>query len=500
MVNIIIKIPYMIPRVLFQTSLMPQKEYVLEMIKKYLGNWEYKYFNDNDIIQFFNANYLSEYPRIIERFNSFKKGQHKSDLFRYYYLYVCGGFYMDFDAMIYKNIDEIVKEYEFISVNSSVIPQSIFQGLLGAIPKHTIIKQALDNAYYSKNSLLVDYHYFCKKMYEFVQQNKHGELKLLREARSVNNDEIWDDSEIVFKHFYKDKVIPYKSPIIGIYSWINNYISFSENGKMYAFGIGKYEIIDKHIVKADFGLKTHIITFNSDFTKFTSIRMDGEIISGVRNHDFLSQSLFISFSTSNYARLTNIYFESLNKLGADRNHLLDAKEFEPGGFQSDVWYYAVINKINHLIVSLKKREPYKYFIFSDCDISFISKNIDKWNMLEYELLNSSKNLFFMRENDEDNINSGFFIIKNNQLDNTIAFFEKIHSIMKNIKHSDMPYGDQTIINKNKHMIDFDYIPNKYVIWGKTVFNSRYSLFHHAVLCDTIDEKIAQINEINLLFK
>ena len=61
-----------IPFIFFQTNKTKPKEYVIQMIKKYLTlNWKYEFFNDNDIINFFLANPLDEFPDIILKFNSF---------------------------------------------------------------------------------------------------------------------------------------------------------------------------------------------------------------------------------------------------------------------------------------------------------------------------------------------------------------------------------------------------------------------------------------------
>lgn len=65
------------------------------------------------------------------------------------------------------------------------------------------------------------------------------------------------------------------------YSWENMYIKFLDNFKMDAFGEGKYRVIDKQNIIADFGCRTHHITFNSDYTEFSSTRSgDFQIVNG----------------------------------------------------------------------------------------------------------------------------------------------------------------------------------------------------------------------------
>jgi hypothetical protein len=114
------------------------------------------------------------------------------------------------------------------------------------------------------------------------------------------------------------------------------------------------------------------------------------------------------------------------------------------------------------------------------------------------MLNSSKNIFFMREGNKPEVNTGFFIIKNCELQKTLLFFNNIYDIMMNTPHHKMPLGDQTVINEYKKHIDFDYIPNEYVIWGTVITNKTMCLLHHAINCKDISSKLNQIQEINLL--
>ena len=65
------------------------------------------------------------------------------------------------------------------------------------------------------------------------------------------------------------------------YSWENSYIKFLDNFKMDAFGEGNYTIINKQNIIANFGGRIHNISFNSDYTEFSSTRKgDLQIVNG----------------------------------------------------------------------------------------------------------------------------------------------------------------------------------------------------------------------------
>ena len=119
---------------------------------------------------------------------------------------------MDSDAMLYTDIDSIVKNYSFVSVDSSCHPGLIFQGILGASPKNKIIKKALYEAYNTDPCILDNYyHHFCKRLYDIIKDTNYGyNIKLYQERRvnHDNGDDILDGNTLLFKHYWKHKVIP----------------------------------------------------------------------------------------------------------------------------------------------------------------------------------------------------------------------------------------------------------------------------------------------------
>ena len=66
------------------------------------------------------------------------------------------------------------------------------------------------------------------------------------------------------------------------YEWENSTITFLKDGNMKAFGRGKYDFINKYLVKCDFGGREHLLKFNQDYSTFISVRKnDFEVIQGI---------------------------------------------------------------------------------------------------------------------------------------------------------------------------------------------------------------------------
>ena len=130
-----------IPKVIIQTyhdkSKIPQKVY--ENIKKYAPNYKHIVFDDSQCIKFLKIYYGNKY---VEKFNSFEKGAHKADLFRYCYLYKFGGIYIDIKTELVKNLDSIIqKNFNFYSVLSKN-KNTVYQGIIITYKNNKFICQA----------------------------------------------------------------------------------------------------------------------------------------------------------------------------------------------------------------------------------------------------------------------------------------------------------------------------------------------------------------------
>jgi hypothetical protein len=171
------------------------------------------------------------------------------------------------------------------------------------------------------------------------------------------------------------------------------------------------------------------------------------------------------------------------------------------GVRSNLWYYCLTTKLKHLIDSLKLHYgKYDYYISSDCDVQFLPNNVEKWSELEQFMKETNKDVYFMNENNSNDVNGGFYIICNKNLDKTIEFLTEIYNEMIITPFDKMPFGEQTLINNAKHKLNYEMIPNKYVIWSRTIYDYKSSLIHHAVFTKDISDKWEQMTEIIRYFE
>jgi mannosyltransferase OCH1-like enzyme len=185
-----------IPKVCIQTSKEAIPDYVTKQLKEKMTRWDYKHFLDADILDFFAKNPIAEFKDVADKFASFSYGEHKSDLFRYYYLYLNGGVFVDSDLTLQVQLDNIIGTNTFVSVRALQPPGSIFNGFLAVIPKHPIIYEALKGLYSMSNDVLQkDYSAVCKHLGEIVAAYKGEGVKLLYETENLHTHCLINDPD-----------------------------------------------------------------------------------------------------------------------------------------------------------------------------------------------------------------------------------------------------------------------------------------------------------------
>jgi len=214
----------MIPKIIFQTSIKKPEQYIIDLLLENAPNWTYEHYDDNEIKIFFKENYIEEFSNIIEKFDNMPTGQHKADLFRYYFIYVKGGVFIDSDAMLSMDINNIALNYLFFSINSTIVPNSIFQGFIGATSRNEIIYRALQDAYNVDTAILKsDYHLLCKNLFNIIKASYsdklNNEIKLYHEGVYDNNTfKCYNDkNELILLHYWRRKIIPKETKQIAKY-------------------------------------------------------------------------------------------------------------------------------------------------------------------------------------------------------------------------------------------------------------------------------------------
>ena len=198
-----------IPATIIQTSKYKLKSSVKnKILEKCSSKYTYKHFTDEDILEYFEKNPITEFPNVIQVFNSFTTGAHKADLFRYYYLYLEGGIYIDTDLELLGNIDLVIKDYQFVSVESAH-PNVLFNGFIAVIPKHKMLYDFLKMTYNLKNvQLQKDYLLICKNSFPIYLKYRNSIHHIYKEKAG------WETFTIIFdtntstpllKHYWKNK-------------------------------------------------------------------------------------------------------------------------------------------------------------------------------------------------------------------------------------------------------------------------------------------------------
>lgn len=140
----------MIPKKIWHTyeteyNLLPKniKQFRESWIKEY-PDFEHNYMSAEDRNNFILKEYGEEWYKV---FNLMPHNIMKANLWRYMILYIYGGVYFDLDTCPVYNINEIIKDYDFVVVADESEELLFFIQFIAASPKSPILKNILDYIY-----------------------------------------------------------------------------------------------------------------------------------------------------------------------------------------------------------------------------------------------------------------------------------------------------------------------------------------------------------------
>lgn len=170
--EIAIPVSNIIPKKLLQTYISKEKvpQKVFDNIQQFASDYEYTFFSNKEQYEFIKDNYDSS---ILDAYNNLQNLAHKSDVFRYCYLYKYGGVYLDIKIELIKPLNQIFNNNYVYTVLSSV-GGTICQGIIATPPKNKIFLKLIDYAKtLSKN---IAYSTFTRDFYNKVSDDTGNTL------------------------------------------------------------------------------------------------------------------------------------------------------------------------------------------------------------------------------------------------------------------------------------------------------------------------------------
>ena len=173
------RIPNKIIQTYYSKKAIPDKVY--KNIKKYGKGYQHHVFDDRECIEFLGKEYGKT---IVDKFKSFKHGAHKSDLFRYCYLYKYGGVYLDIKTELIKDLNAILRG-DFTFTVLSFHPQlpNIYQGILATRPLNPFFFELITNILANKNPKYMDFTvYFYKLLSSKIRKKPSPGINRISES------------------------------------------------------------------------------------------------------------------------------------------------------------------------------------------------------------------------------------------------------------------------------------------------------------------------------
>lgn len=133
-----------IPRVIIQTGKCLNDKPRVNRWQLANPSYAYKYFDD-EMCKLFLAEHFED--RVVKAFKTLRPGAFKADLFRYAYLFVHGGVYIDLDCVPWCNVtlDHILSTgTDMVSVSERRRIPGIYQAFLACKPRVPQLKAAVD--------------------------------------------------------------------------------------------------------------------------------------------------------------------------------------------------------------------------------------------------------------------------------------------------------------------------------------------------------------------
>jgi hypothetical protein len=215
----------------YKTKIIPS--YIIPNIKKIYPDYDVKFYDDNDCIDFLKTEYRKEY---VDVFNSLKSGPIKADFWRICILYKYGGIYSDIDIEHIKNVNDVIdKDVTFVTSITCPTYKKRKLGILNPCfilskPNHYILKHAID--------VYLDYYKTNKKYSYYTYSITNILADIFKKEINITND----SKDGIYYDKYNNKyqllleIIP-NINILFIYKIRSNKFAYVEYNKKKLFNV-----------------------------------------------------------------------------------------------------------------------------------------------------------------------------------------------------------------------------------------------------------------------
>jgi mannosyltransferase OCH1-like enzyme len=279
-------------------------------------NPEYKYFffSDEDCRQFIKSNFDF---LILEAYDKLVPGAYKADLFRYCYLYKCGGCYFDCKMILREPIRNWIKTNDELLICQDIRKNRYFNGVILVKKEHPLIKEVINsvknlvlNNVMNSNLGITGPSLFYKILHKHMISNNirlYHKIKGLNENISISQQ----------RKCYKDFVMILNTGKIILHKFYNDYYKkYNKTSKLEHYGklFIKREVYYKNLKEVG-KYKFYVYPNNFNDTFDFEIKNDNIIIKRVDKNNGWGQNLMIKIINQETNR------EKLIEIGNSKNNI-----------------------------------------------------------------------------------------------------------------------------------------------------------------------------------
>jgi len=153
-----------VPLILHQTYLRFPPPHVIERLKQFAPEFEYRFYDDAAARKFLQEHFS---PAVVQCFDTLKQGAHKADLLRYCLLYIHGGVYIDIKSQLIQPLRDMI--YANTVTTSLSWVSGVYQGFIAAPPRQEIFLHLIQDIVHNPNPAV--FHHYCFEFLRYIRDD-----------------------------------------------------------------------------------------------------------------------------------------------------------------------------------------------------------------------------------------------------------------------------------------------------------------------------------------